>query len=153
MTRSFKLTMGGRTYDVEVGDLSENPVTVVVDGWEHKVTVPDIVPRTVSHPRTVTPTERSSRPRSTSPAPVATPRPRPAPAASGDSVLRAPMPGRIVRVNVSEGDTVSRGDALVVLESMKMENTLSSSLDGIVKAVHVSADDSVQQGQTLVEFG
>lgn len=143
MTRSFKLTMGGRTYEVEVGDLSENPVTVVVDGWEHKVTVPDIVPRTVSHPRTVTPTERSSRPRSTSPAP----------AASGDSALRAPMPGRIVRVNVSEGDTVSQGDALVVLESMKMENTLSSSLDGIVKAVHVSADDSVQQGQTLVEFG
>ena len=47
---------------------------------------------------------------------------------------------------------MSQGDALVVLESMKMENTLSSSLDGVVKSVHVSADDSVQQGQTLVEF-
>ena len=147
MSRSFKLTLSGRTYEVEVGDLTENPVSVTVDGWEHKVTIPDLVsappPRADRVPRT------RSRP-----APAkATPGPRPAPAASGDSVLRAPMPGKIVRVNVSEGDTVSKGDPLVVLESMKMENTLSSSLDGVVKAVHVSADDSVQQGQTLVEFG
>lgn len=147
MSRSFKLTLSGRTYEVEVGDLTENPVSVTVDGWEHKVTIPDLAP--APSPRA----ERAPRTRSR-PAPAkATPGPRPAPAASGDSVLRAPMPGKIVRVNVSEGDNVSKGDPLVVLESMKMENTLSSSLDGVVKAVHVSADDSVQQGQTLVEFG
>ena len=147
MSRSFKLTLSGRTYEVEVGDLTENPVSVTVDGWEHKVTIPDLVP--APSPRA----DRAPRTRSR-PAPVkATPGPRPAPAASGDSVLRAPMPGKIVRVNVSEGDNVSKGDPLVVLESMKMENTLSSSLGGVVKAVHVSADDSVQQGQTLVEFG
>lgn len=148
MTRSFKLTLSGRTYDVEVGDLSENPVTVLVDGWEHKVTVPDGAVQSAPRPARPAPARASAA------APRAAQAPRPAHAAvSSDSALRAPMPGKIVRVNVSEGDSVSQGDALIVLESMKMENTLSSAVDGVVKAVHVSADDSVQQGQTLVEFG
>lgn len=148
MTRSFKLTMNGRTYEVEVGDLSENPVTVVVDGWEHKVTVPESIASTRTQ-ATASPTPRASQTRPTAAAPVA---PRLDAAASDDSTLRAPMPGRIVRVNVSVGDAVSEGDALVVLESMKMENTLSSNITGTVTAVHVSEDDSVQQGQTLLEF-
>ena len=148
MTRNFKLTLNGRTYDVEVGDLSENPVTVLVDGWEHKVTVPDGAVPSAPRPARPAPARASAA------APPAVQASRPAPAAvSSDSALRAPMPGKIVRVNVSEGDSVSQGDALIVLESMKMENTLSSAVDGVVKAVHVSADDSVQQGQTLVEFG
>ena len=149
MSRSFKLTLAGRTYDVEVGDLSENPVTVIVDGWEHKVTVPD---SELAAPAPMP----ASRPARTQPARPAMPTPVPSAAPStatgGDSALRAPMPGRVVRVNVSVGESVSAGDALVVLESMKMENTLSSSEDGTVRAVHVAADDSVQQGQTLVEF-
>ena len=58
-----------------------------------------------------------------------------------------------MRVNVAVGDTVVEGDALVVLESMKMENALSSNIAGVVSAVYVSEDDSVQQGQTLLEFG
>ncbi len=62
------------------------------------------------------------------------------------------MPGRIVRVNVSGGESVERGHALVVLESMKMENTVASPRDGVVKTVYVSADDSVQHGQSLVEL-
>ena len=147
LTRNFTLTLNGKSYDVEVGDLSENPVTVVVDGWEHKVTVPQSV--SSARPLDVpTLREQNVRP------PVATPVvPRPKAATSDDSALRAPMPGRIVRVNVGVGDAVSEGDALVVLESMKMENTLSSSVAGVVSAVHVSEEDSVQQGQTLLEFG
>ena len=149
MTRNFTLTLNGKAYDVEVGDLSENPVTVVVDGWEHKVTVPESVAS--SSTRTaVAPARREPQPRPTKSVP---PAPGPVAAASDDSTLRAPMPGRIVRVNVAVGDAVSQGDALVVLESMKMENTLSSNITGVVAAVHVSEDDSVQQGQTLLEFG
>lgn len=149
MTRSFTLTLNGKTYDVEVGDLSNNPVTVVVDGWEHKVTVPESVAPASARPP-VAPVRREPKPRPTASAP---PPATPAAAASDDSTLRAPMPGRIVRVNVAVGNTVAEGDALVVLESMKMENTLSSNIAGVVSAVHVSEDDSVQQGQTLLEFG
>ena len=62
------------------------------------------------------------------------------------------MPGRIIRVNVSIGDAIQRGQALLVLESMKMENTIAAPRDGTVSQVHVSADDSVQHGQSLVEL-
>ena len=149
MSQSFKLTLNGRTYDVEVGDLSQNPVTVVVDGWEHKVTVPEF-PAASNAPRPAV--RRRAEERVRVPAQPASVAASPTAAAGDDSVLRAPMPGRIVKVNVGVGDGVSQGQALVVLESMKMENTLSSNVSGVVSAVHVSEDDSVQQGQTLVEF-
>lgn len=150
MSQRFKLTLNGRTYEVEVGDLSQNPVTVVVDGWEHKVTVPELAasgsaPRPAVRRRTESSVRAQSQPPSVAASPSAV--------AGDDSTLRAPMPGRIVKVNVGVGDEVSMGQALVVLESMKMENTLSSNVAGVVSAVHVSEDDSVQQGQTLVEFG
>ena len=62
------------------------------------------------------------------------------------------MPGRIISVSVSVEDAVTKGQPVVVLESMKMENTITSPVDGTVSAVHVAAGDSVQHGQTLVEM-
>lgn len=150
--RAFQLTLGGVTYDVEVGDLSQNPVTVTVNGTQHEVTVPesDLMPRRpVAGPATAPAPPAAAVP---STLPTRAPRPALSATAADDSSLRAPMPGRIVRVNVNAGDAVSKGDALVVLESMKMENTLASPADGTVGAVHVHADDHVQQGQTLVEI-
>jgi pyruvate carboxylase subunit B len=70
---------------------------------------------------------------------------------NGDGTVRAVMPGRIVRVNVSAGDSVTAGQAVLVMESMKMENTITATKDGTVRAVLVSEGDSVQHGQTLVE--
>jgi 3-methylcrotonyl-CoA carboxylase alpha subunit len=62
------------------------------------------------------------------------------------------MPGRIMSVSVSAGDAVTKGQPILILESMKMENTIASPIDGTVSAVHVGAGDSVQHGQTLVEI-
>ena len=62
------------------------------------------------------------------------------------------MPGRIIRVNVAVGDGVQRGQALLVLESMKMENTIAAPRDGVISQVHVAGEDSVQHGQSLVEL-
>jgi pyruvate carboxylase len=62
------------------------------------------------------------------------------------------MPGRVLTVSVKTGDSVSRGQALMVIESMKMENTVASPRDGTVRAVHVSEGATVQHGQSLVEF-
>lgn len=64
--------------------------------------------------------------------------------------IRAPMPGLIVRVPVAEGQTVSKGETLVILESMKMENELKSPRDGTVHRVYVAAGDSVEQNKVLV---
>ena len=62
----------------------------------------------------------------------------------------APMPGKVVKVHVAEGQDVSKGDALVVLEAMKMEQTLAAPADGTVQAIHVSEGDQVDGGQVLL---
>ncbi len=73
-----------------------------------------------------------------------------APAASGEFHLKAPMPGLIVAVPVAEGQPVKKGDNLVILESMKMQNELKCPREGIVTRVKVRTGDSVEQNQILV---
>ncbi len=70
-------------------------------------------------------------------------------AAAGEKVA-APMPGTIVSVNVSEGQSVKKGDVLVVLEAMKMENEIKAPRDGSISSVAVSKGASVDTGATLV---
>jgi biotin carboxyl carrier protein len=64
--------------------------------------------------------------------------------------LKAPMPGLVVAVAVEEGQTVEKGDLLVILESMKMQNELKSPRDGLVSRIRVSAGESVEQHQTIL---
>ncbi len=66
--------------------------------------------------------------------------------------VRAPMPGLVVRVLVSEGDHVAPGDGLVILEAMKMENELRAIGEGTVRAIRVSAGDAVTKNQILLSF-
>ncbi len=67
-------------------------------------------------------------------------------------VLEAPMPGRVAAVRVRVGQEVARGDELLVVEAMKMENALRAPRDGVVRAVHVAAGDAVVPGRPLVEL-
>jgi biotin carboxyl carrier protein len=69
---------------------------------------------------------------------------------TGEYMLRAPMPGLIVAVPVEDGQKVSRGDVLVILESMKMQNELKAPRDGVVGRIRVHAGDSVEQKKTLL---
>jgi biotin carboxyl carrier protein len=71
-------------------------------------------------------------------------------AAAGPLKLTAPMPGKIVRVLVEQGQTVASGQGLVVVEAMKMQNEIRSPKDGVVKAVHVRQGGSVTAGQALL---
>ena len=64
--------------------------------------------------------------------------------------LLAPMPGTVVRVEVSVGDHVEQGQVLVVIEAMKMEHRITAPVDGVVAEVDVSAGDAVDNGQVLV---
>ncbi len=66
--------------------------------------------------------------------------------------LKAPMPGLVLRALVKEGDIVQKGDGLLILEAMKMENILKSTGDGTVKKIHVSEKDKVEKGQLLISF-
>jgi biotin carboxyl carrier protein len=85
-------------------------------------------------------------------APKAAPAPSAAPV-SGGQKIEAPMPGNILSVAVSVGDTVKKGQVLVVLEAMKMENEIVSPADGKVLAVGVTKGDAVNPGDLLVQLG
>jgi biotin carboxyl carrier protein len=72
---------------------------------------------------------------------------------TGDATVRAPMPGLVRNVLVGPGDEVQRGQIVVVLEAMKMENDLAATRNGVVKAVGVATGQTVNQGDTLVTIG
>lgn len=72
--------------------------------------------------------------------------------ASSGGILKAPMPGLVVRLDVAVGDQVVAGTPLVVLEAMKMENELKSTLSGVVTAIRVDVGAAVEKGATLLEI-
>lgn len=82
------------------------------------------------------------------PAPAAAPAPV-ASAPAGGETIKAPMPGTILKVNVSNGQAVKKGDVLFVLEAMKMENEIMAPCDGTVSAVSVANGASVENGTVL----
>jgi biotin carboxyl carrier protein len=71
---------------------------------------------------------------------------------AGGGLVKAPMPGRVVRVLVAVGQAVERGAPLVIVEAMKMENELLAPAPGVVRAVHVGEGVAVEAGQALVEL-
>jgi biotin carboxyl carrier protein len=73
-------------------------------------------------------------------------------AGSGDKLVTSPMPGRVLKVLVSEGDEIVAGKPLVVVEAMKMENELAALHDGKVKKVYVTPGTAVEGGAKLVEL-
>ena len=89
------------------------------------------------------------------PAPVAAPAPAAAPAAApaGGEKISSPMPGTILSVNVSNGSAVKKGDVLMILEAMKMENEIMAPCDGTVASVNVTKGASVNTGDLLCVIG
>ena len=73
-------------------------------------------------------------------------------AGSGNSVV-APMPGKIIAIKVSKGQQVNAGDTVLILEAMKMEQEIKSSISGIVSEIPVSVEDTVKKDQPLVILG
>lgn len=82
-------------------------------------------------------------------APAAPAASAPAAAPAGGEVVYCPMPGTILSVNVSNGAAVKKGDVLMILEAMKMENEIMSPCDGTVASVNVTKGSSVETGATL----
>ncbi len=68
------------------------------------------------------------------------------------SDLKAPMPGLVLEVSVDAGQTVAKGDALLILEAMKMENVIKSPTDGVIKSVSVNKGETVEKNQLILNF-
>lgn len=71
---------------------------------------------------------------------------------SDDGIVETPMPGKIVKINVREGQTVGKDHTLLVVESMKMENAIAAPWDAVVRKVHVAEGDQTHLGQPLMEI-
>jgi len=74
----------------------------------------------------------------------------PAGADTSGGRLTAPMPGRVIQLLVAPGETVRRGQAMMVIEAMKMEHTIAAPRDGVVEAVNYAAGDPVEEGVELI---
>lgn len=153
--RSFRIRVSGKTYLVEVDDLSKSPIAVKVNGRPFSVEVewqgaaseatvrPEIVP--------TSPTAETILPTSHRPAQPPTPRVSESERANV-LVVDAPMPGTILEVRVKPGDSVRRGDELCVLEAMKMRNSIRSPRDGQIQEVLATTGRKVAYGDALVRF-
>ena len=121
----YKVTLNGRTYEVEVN----NGQAILLDEYEAVAAAPA--------------------------APVAAPAAAPAaPVVTGaGEAVNAPMPGNILKVNVTNGQAVKAGTVLVVLEAMKMENEIMAPKNGTVTQVVVSKGSTVDTGAPLVVIG
>ena len=129
----FKITIDGNNYDVTVNLTDHHKANVEVS-YESKNTV-------------AAPIRKSTAP--------GTPQVHvsaPAAAASSATSIKAPLPGTIMTINVKVGDQVKRGDTLVVMEAMKMENNIMANKDGQVKAIHVTVGQTVVQDDKLVDL-
>lgn len=141
------LSVDGKVYEVDFESVSGQPVySLIVDGRSHEGYVApgdndwQVLLRGRLFPVTVE-DEREKRLRSAAGGGIAE---------TGEFHLKAPMPGLIVAVPVTEGDPVKKGQVLLILESMKMQNELKSPRDGTVGRVRVRAGEKVEQKQTLL---
>ena len=133
----YSALIGTRSYDVFVRQLPDDPEATTGGARTFEVSVGGIPYRvTLEDERTRALASRAG-----------------AGHVSGDVQIRAPMPGLVSNVLVTAGDTVERGQAVVVLEAMKMENDLSTPRAGIVTALRVTKGQTVNQGELLVVIG
>lgn len=141
------VSVNGKTYQIDFESVSGQPVySLIVDGKSHEAFVQEVdeewqvLLRGRLFPVKVE-DEREKRLRAAAGGGVAE---------TGEFHLKAPMPGLVVAVSVEEGQEIKKGDVLLILESMKMQNELKSPRDGIVERIKVKAGESVEQKQSLL---
>lgn len=124
MMKKFNVTVNGSTYSVEVEEVGG---------------AVSVAPAVAAAPVVAAPVVA---------APVAAP--AAAPVAAGTTTVDAPMPGKVLSVNVKKGDKVASGDVLLILEAMKMQNEIMAPSDGVVSDIRVNAGDTVATGDVMI---
>lgn len=133
--KEFKFTIDGKQYTAAVNELEDNFAEVTIDGKSYKVEIEKEEAPVAAAVR---------RPAASAPAAAAKP--------AGLMTVKSPLPGSIMKVLVAAGKAVKKGDVLLTMESMKMENNVCAEADGTVKAVFVEPGKNVMQDDKLVEI-
>lgn len=144
----YQYKVDGKDYIVEIEEIEGNMAKVTVNGRPFEVELTTPV-KAKPAPRKVTVSAPAAAPKSEEKAPAIKPKAAPG---SGTKVL-APLPGTITEVKVVVGDTVKKGDTVIVLEAMKMQNNIEADNDGKITSVLVTRGDTVMEGAVLVTIG
>ena len=133
--KQYKYKINGNLYNVTVNDVEDNIARVEVNGIPFNVEM-----------------EKKAKAEAPKPVvrPVAKPVSKPVAPATTQSGIKSPLPGVILDIKVKEGDEVKKGQTVVILEAMKMENSISSDRSGKVVAIKVSKGESVLEGTDLI---
>ncbi len=125
--KRFQITFKGQVYELEVEEISSSAPTI-------KKSAPAPVPNAIP---AIAPTPKATEPV----------------APAGAQIVLAPMPGKILAVNIKAGDVVKRGDVIFILEAMKMQNEIMANQDGQISSVSVTVGQTVSTGDVLAALG
>ena len=135
--KSFKFKIRGTQYNVDIKDIEKNEVSLEVNGTPYMVTI-EREEKTSKTPTIV----RKRLPDAVHKKPIS----------NSVKAILAPLPGNIFKVLVKEGDTIKKGDTILIMEAMKMENNILAESDGVVKSVKIKEGDIVLQNDILLEI-
>jgi biotin carboxyl carrier protein len=147
--KEFAFKLNGAEYKCAVEEIEAGKTKVTVNGKVYEVETEAAAPaaKPVAKPAPVAPKPAAAP----AAAPKAEAKPAAAPAAGVQ--VKSPLPGSVIKVLVSEGQAVKRGDTLLTLESMKMENAIMAEADGVVKQIAVTPGQNVMQDDLLIVLG
>ncbi len=144
--KEYKLKINNNSYTVVINDVTDDAVLAEVNGTQHVVhidTIASLSPLPTGEPAAaisaVQPSATSAALPSTSPTTKA-----------GSGSIVTPIPGQIISISVALGEKVRTGQKLLVLEAMKLENSITATMDGTIQEILVSEGDVVGQGQALI---
>lgn len=139
--KEYKYTIDGNKYEVAINEVNDTTAKVTVNGTDYTVEwEKPVEEKPVVKVQSV----------AAKPAAPATPAAKPAAAPVSGNAIKTPLPGVIIDVKVAVGDVVKKGQTVVVLEAMKMENNINADRDGKVVAIQVAKGDTVADGAVLV---
>ena len=139
MLKKFRVKIDGETFEVSVEEIEDKSLRVesVREIKENVTVIKEPVKTKVNYsPKTIEKPQEKEE--------IAEPK--------SEKIVAAPLPGKVLKVNVSSGSKVKRGDVLMTIEAMKMENEILASMNGTVKRVFVETGKNVETKEKLLEF-
>ena len=124
--KEYKIKINGNNYNVTIDEVEDNVAKVEVNGTPYNVEFE----KPISKPKTISVVNKPAAAPSAGPAPAN--KPAAAPAAAGGATVNSPLPGVVLEIKVKDGDKVTKGQVIMVLEAMKMENAIEAPCEGTI---------------------